>query len=533
MSPIRALVLSLSLTLTLSGAPEALHPRLLFSSADVPALREKIKREPYRSMAVALREIAELDQHGTAPNNPAADYDQSVSAIRCSFLYVLTGDDTWAKKARGYVEHWTGSPRWANPGTKGLTLYTGARSVMLAYDWCYGAPSWDTAFTESTAQKLSAMSKVIFENGGREQNTNPASNWQGLRWSVSGLLRLGLDEPVNPAELEKCFALLRRYFAENVGPDPRSRGWNSEGLGYTFYPMGNGVVDFAIALKRHDPSKDLRQACAGAAWSLWTCYAALVKTDTGLWHPDFSDDNPAAVGEGCYGYAFYFSPPSLQPGMKYWYDRTVGLQGDRSFDRSRLGIIASILFYPDTSVVAQDPLTIPEWREAFADTGGNGMQSWRNAYQGTGDLLAQFYVKLRGNRGHNGPDALSFRIVGLNTLWAVGGGRYGKKTNGQEAYWRNMNTVYPVDPDTKLVNSEQSGQLVGTPVILPDGGGHAVARIARNNVGTGNHRRWFAADHSKAAGAEAAYVIYDTSDDGRFWQFCTLDTQPITTEGNT
>ncbi|MBC8039783.1 MAG: hypothetical protein H7Y06_04505, partial [Opitutaceae bacterium] len=243
--------------------------------------------------------------------------------------------------------------------------------------------------------------------------------------------------------------------------------------------------------------------------------------------------NPAAVGEGCYGYAFYFSPPSLQPGMKYWYDRTVGLQGDRSFDRSRLGIIASILFYPDTSVVAQDPLTIPEWREAFADTGGNGMQSWRNAYQGTSDLLAQFYVKLRGNRGHNGPDALSFRIVGLNTLWAVGGGRYGKKTNGQEAYWRNMNTVYPVDPDTKLVNSEQSGQLVGTPVILPDGGGHAVARIAQNNIGTRNHQRWFVADHSKAAGAEAAYVIYDTSDDGRFWQFCTLDTHAITTEGNT
>jgi hypothetical protein len=142
-------------------------------------------------------------------------------------------------------------------------------------------------------------------------------------------------------------------------------------------------------------------------------------------------------------------------------------------------------------------------------------------------------VKLRGNRGHNGPDALSFRIAGLDTLWAVGGGRYGKKVGGMDAYLRNMNTLYPGDPDGPISTSEQSGRLVGNPVARPDGGGYAVARIAQNNVGVKNHQRWFIADHSPASGAEASYVVCDTSDDGRFWQFCTLETNKITTKDNT
>lgn len=123
-------------------------------------------------------------------------------------------------------------------------------------------------------------------------------------------------------------------------------------------------------------------------------------------------------------------------------------------------------------------MEIPEWREAFVDTGGNGLFTYRNTYTPHESIVAQIYAKLRGNKGHSGPDALSFRILGLDTAWAVGGGRYGPKTGGQNVYFRSMNTLYPVDPDEQLAISDKSGRIVDTPVSKPDGSGSVVMSIS-------------------------------------------------------
>jgi len=96
-----------------------------------------------------------------------------------------------------------------------------------------------------------------------------------------------------------------------------------------------------------------------------------------------------------------------------------------------------------------------------------------------------------------------------------------------------MNTLYPVDPDERLVISDHAGKIVGTPLVKENGGGHLVSSIDLNNLNVSGHKRWFIADYSPLSGAEGVYVIYDTSDNGRFWQFCTLEANRITTEGNT
>jgi hypothetical protein len=160
--------------------------------------------------------------------------------------------------------------------------------------------------------------------------------------------------------------------------------------------------------------------------------------------------------------------------------------------------------------------------------------TYRNRYQNRDDMVAQLYLKLRGNAGHNGPDALSFRIFGLDTPWAVGGGRYGPQLFGRDAYVLSQNTPYPYDPSlTNKATSGKSGTLIGTPVGKLDGGGHVVANIITNNLGVFNHTRRFIADYSAASGADAVYVISDSSADGIFWQLCTLETWAITTNGNT
>jgi hypothetical protein len=97
------------------------------------------------------------------------------------------------------------------------------------------------------------------------------------------------------------------YFNANVGTNAvASYGWNIEGLGYTYYPFGNFIAPYAIAMQRFDPTNDLRRLSMGAEWSLWSSYATVtpIMGPSTPSHPDFGDDNAGAGGEGTYGQAF-------------------------------------------------------------------------------------------------------------------------------------------------------------------------------------------------------------------------------------
>jgi hypothetical protein len=514
------------------------HPRLLFGPADVVELRDRITREPYQTMYNLLLADAETGQYGVyngpTPENPglpADPYGECINAMRLGFLYVLTGDDYYANRARFYVDrriHDTTVHVWAYSGQKGLNLYFNGKSVAMVYDWCHGAPSWDAAFTAEVSAALIEHGNVIADSGGTEQNTNSASNWQGLRGSSAVLCFLASDDAYSSTRFGNMYAKTRNYLRDNLGTSPLSRGWNIEGIGYLGYPYA-AVIPAAISALRDNPANDMLSDLAAIDYACWTQYAATVRLLRGdeVWlvHPDFGDDNATADdANGAYGFAFALSHPDLIPGLHYGYQRL--LVPEMNYDYTRGGTIFSILYYPE-GVVETPPLDIPAWRDGFVDTGGNGFFTYRNQYEDETDMVAQMYLKLRGNKGHNGPDALSFRILGLNTAWAVGGGRYGIKTNGQDVFWRSQNTLYPVDPDDKLTINGNSGSVVGTPAVYPEGDGHVVSRISRNNVGAINHKRWFASDHSRDAGVEAVYIIADRSDDGFYWQFNTLDENTI------
>lgn len=505
------------------------HPRLLFGAADLPGLRARAKHEPYASMLARIRSDLTSDNWGTGPAQATQVYDQVTIALRAAFLYAMTADDTYAAKARTIVAEQIAHKNWANGKVKGLSLYMVGSRVALAYDLCHGAPSWDAAFSAEVSAKLLTQGTVIIKSGGAEQNTSPASNWQGARYGAGGLCLLASDEAIDDKLLTTCHERVVKFLAENLGGSPESRGWNSEGLGYTFFPMGNYVGPFGVAMQRRDPKRDIRQAVAAARWTLWTPYAVLSKA-AGTIRPDFGDDNPGTSGEGCYGLAFWATPAELHPGLVWWYDRVWGAKGDQSYDPARTGTMLSYLFHPGTAVTEADPMTIPAWRAAFSDTAGNGFFTFRNRYQDADDAIAQIFAKLRAPGGHSGPDALSYRLIGLDTAWAVGGGRYGPKTNGQDVYLRSQNTLYPVDPDAKLTINRNTGSVVGQPLVRADGSGWVVLKAASNNVGTANHVRRFIADHGDS-GAEATYVIVDTSDDGAWWQHCTVDGNPITIDG--
>ncbi len=509
------------------------HPRLLFGPDEIPALQKKITQEPWKTMYENLLENANKDFHNdmTELDHP---YSESLIAERNGFLYLLTGDDKYAKIARTQVEKRIGDAKnWANGGTKGLALYWHGSRIALAYDWCYGAPSWDAAFSAKVSQALKIHGDVIIKSGGTSQARSNASNWQGGRFGAGGQCLLATDEAVLPADIDNCWSRVNRYLNENLGSAKDSRGWNIEGLGYNYYPMGNFVGPFCIAITRVDPKKDVRKM-ASVGWTYWTTYATDVKMlDTNI-RPDFGDDNAGTNSEGCAGQAFYFCPDVIKPGLAYSYDRLWGAKGDKTYDSNRAGTIYSILYHPGDAVAEKDPMTIPEWRAGFIDKDGNGYFTYRNSYMfDDSDIVSQINAKLRGDKGHAGPDALSFRIQGLDTAWAVGGGRYGPQLNGQDAYRCSMNTLYPINPEDKQMTNSNTGKIIGNPLSKPDGSGNVVMSINANNIGTANQKRWYINEFSAATGTNGTVIIADTSDNGKFWQLCTLEENSITTDGNT
>lgn len=512
------------------------HPRLMFGPHEVPALREKVQHEPWSLMYQRLKDDLWKDNQGRKTIDwTASTGELAWPGTRAAFLYVITGDDGYAAIAREVCRRTMDDPLWGLASTKGLTLYSYAYRVALMYDWCYNAPSWDTAFRGEVSLKLREMADLIVDNGGTEQNTSPASNWQGIRGAAAAWTYLAIDDPFDVARFEKAWNRVVTYLQQNLSTSADARGWNIEGLGYTYYPMGDFIGAYGYAQWRNDPTRDLRTVTPAAPWNYWTVYATSMHMPGQVVpvHPDWGDDNAAAVFSGTLGQAFWWLPKTYYPGMLYVYDMMVGPEGDGTWDCARSGTIWSILFHPGWEITQAEPELLPSWQDGYTETGGNGYVTWRRGTESVQDIVAQVYAKLRGNMGHSGPDGLGFRIIGLDNAWAVGGGRYGLKINNQDAYLHSMNSLYPVVPGSKLTISGDSGSFVGDPLVEPDGSGHAVMQVARSNLNVNDWTRRFATDHSGRSGADAVYVISDSSTNGNWWQLVTHEDNTITTDGNT
>ncbi len=537
--------LFLGLVLLTTQAPSAsegpMHPRLLFGPEVIPALRERITQEPWQSMYQQLLHDAENT------SRPFEPYNDAWSASSCAFLYVLTGDETWAEKARTYTQdtlnYNSGGNRWAETGTFGLRMYMWNTHVALAYDFCYHSDAWQAdGFNATVSAALKEQSDLIQNHGGTSQNTATSSNWQGLRGASALLGYLATDDSVDSSLLEGAINRTRNYLNANLGTDS-SPGWNYEGLGYMTFPMAI-VGPATIAYERLVDGGDRFMGNQAMAHTWWTPTAATALYRTistehlaeGLIgsHFDFTDDNNHSMGEGVYGLSFAFLPDALIPGQVWMYDRMRGAAGDQSWDNERSGIIYSILYHPGHGET-ENPLNIPEWRALFQDHSGNGTNMFRNRYHDEDDIIIGVNLRRRTPGGHNGPDGLSFRINGMGGPLAVGGGRY----SSGNPYYRLQNTLYVENPGTtppSNVSGSRQGDIItttNTPLLNWDGSGALVGYMSTTNLNVGNHTRRLLSDFSDASGAQAVFVISDTSNNGHFWQYAAVDgINTITTDEN-
>jgi len=157
------------------------HPRLLLRKADLPALREKAKT-PFGQAAVAAMERA-------------------ATPTSLGFLYQLTGDKSYAKRAEAEAElYLSGKKPEGSAFVPMMSAWGRLEHLAMVYDLCYDALS-DDFKGRYRAYVSDFVFQVFFapENIGSNINWHPVSNHSANVYSGFSLAALALfDEPSAP-----------------------------------------------------------------------------------------------------------------------------------------------------------------------------------------------------------------------------------------------------------------------------------------------------------------------------------------------
>ena len=147
------------------------HPRLLFRKTDIPRLQEKL-RTPFGQ---AYLEAAEA----------------SGDAVSMGVLYQLTGDRTYADRARQAAEVWFQGDGDDTTRGYGFVKYStgGLWSADLAYDLCLGA--WPETFNTRVRTRLAEfVEKQQHFLNAAYANCHPCSNYYAPGRAIPGVVSM-------------------------------------------------------------------------------------------------------------------------------------------------------------------------------------------------------------------------------------------------------------------------------------------------------------------------------------------------------
>ncbi len=220
---------------------EALERPYLYVTADeLPALRERLEREPFARQWERFIEYA--DRCLEMPPTPATQWlNHSRTSLGISgttaFAYLVTGDRRYGERAKQELMHSLRAERW-----HGFMLSVGERSLAaaLVYDWCN-----DLFTPEETEEILDGLERLAFEpyHRGIERNAwwvnRRTSNWCGVVHGGVGMagLAFAAQYPRARRAAELAWTHLQRYM-RNV---TREDGGGHEGVMYWRYGVSYGM----------------------------------------------------------------------------------------------------------------------------------------------------------------------------------------------------------------------------------------------------------------------------------------------------
>jgi len=503
------------------------HPRVIFRKADMPALKNRMATPEGKVILERIVRLAAAQGARVPGPGKLAPYP----AAGLGVAYQLTGDKKYADQARHQIEAVMGQ------GRSGLRqdIHFGPHALgsAVAYDCCYDA--WEPAFRAKVTDWLNR--KVRDLASGSNIGTfapNPWHNHNGVRIGGCGTAAIALlgekDSSGKPlAGLERIIHInardCRRYF-ELGGVS--ATGWCLEGAFYKRMTWNSGpghlVRAYNCALGG-DLVAGLPSAYAILGeWMEGTPSERLNTGDLGV-----GKDQTA----GLWPTGLCCIDPAKRAGVRWLYDHTFGLEGNRSFGFDWAFHGAYVLTdYPFDVQPAAPGASLP-W---IAPDVRKGHWLFRRPWKGRDDFLMVLHNKsevMPGCHYERSGATMDMQLWALGKLW-VGSQRLTENEGGGAAlpamqdrrvpgntFLGAKTTCYSSTPDGKTVlslNMDEPyyqrlelarGEKPNPAALKP---GQSLATFPRSGwyVDPGiKAERFLAVDASDACGAPVLLVFFD------------------------
>ncbi len=402
---------------------KGLHPRGFIGTDELPALRDKIKREPFKAMYENTLRVAQRQQAQQVDRayDPYADGD--LLAIQ-AYLYLLTGDQSWAERAWISAERVLGDSTFFNaPLSRGLTRARLLQKMALAYDFCYSG--WTDPQRRQVNDRLFDVLFSVNANMGHEANYAIESNWMGVRYGSVILASYVWDHDASSAERSPVLPLrwdATKRLQNHLEAVIFANGWNGESMSYHAYGW-TFIGPALLTLKKNSKDFDLTDFVPETVNTLQGIMTSTVAIEhsTGVrgMQADLSDDDPMFSTEGLLGTAFKLYPAEQQAVLKWMHDYLIQPESYAGNEDGHL--FYSILYYPDT-LEKQNPAEIGWLTYHDPD---QGVVVTRNRFRDENDIVVTYNAKATRIQGHAGADINTFRIIGTGVPWVIGAGRTG------------------------------------------------------------------------------------------------------------
>lgn len=492
--------------LTTTAQPEAIHPRSIVTSEELLALRAKAEREPFRSMLQHKIEHVKKEQTEQAERvyDPYADGDLMVQQ---AFLYLLTGEERWAEDCwRSAQLVLDDEEILKNPISRGLTRARLLKNLALSYDFCF--PAWSQAQRKAVNDQLYETMFSVNANMGYTANYSIESNWMGVRYGSVMLASFVWDPedqeshrtPEKPLQWDAG-----KRLQDHLEKQIFANGWNGESMSYHIYgwtfvgpallSMQNNLSSFSL--------QDFAPETVNTLHGLMTSTVAIKHRGIRGVNADLSDDDMMFTTAGVLAMGFSLYPEDQHAALKWMHDYLINPEDYQHYTDETL--FYSILYYPE-NMMAHNPAEIG-WL-SYHDP-EQGIVIRRNRFRDEHDIVTTYNAKETRIRGHAGPDANTFRVIGLGVPWIIGGGRTGL-TAGQS-------NLFPSFEETNERDRKTLGKLHKYKFF--DKGAYAIG--SGSALGTHDHQRIMYTSFDDQSGAEAVIIIADESDNGRRWRINT------------
>ena len=299
------------------------HPRLAFRKRDIPALRKRAAETP-EGKAMLARSLAVL---GSGPSD--SDKFTTWPAVGYGFAYVMTGREEYAQRAREIVyETIFRNPAGRQGQGVSQDIHHGPRlqALALAFDFCYDA--WDTGLLLRCIDEIQRRTWELRlgEFEGRLMsgyNPNPWSNHNGIRVACAGLGALAILGETNSLgkvmeDAEAIADLMawesREHFRTALG----GGSYCMEGGYYKVMTLQRGFAYFPPAYENV-----LGRKLDAGPYADFDMIGYAMESRPG---------NPIpSLDPVLWSVDIHTAPGDMLPGVKWLFDRAVGLQGDGSF----------------------------------------------------------------------------------------------------------------------------------------------------------------------------------------------------------